>query len=106
MELREENAQADEWPLKGERADSELATLAKALGHPIRVGIIRLLMDRDAALCGDIAAAFPVAQSTVSEHLRILRESGLLQVESDGARSIYRINLTALRHLKVLVAGI
>ena len=72
-----------------ESGDAELAIVAKALGHPVRVQILRTLFEQRACLCGELAAALPLAQSTVSEHLRILREAGLVQGEIDGPRVCY-----------------
>lgn len=84
-------------------AEIELATLAKALSHPVRVRIVRLLVARGGLPSGKIAAAFPLAQSTVSEHLRLLRESGLINMDADGPRSIYTVDAKALRLLQVRV---
>jgi ArsR family transcriptional regulator len=72
-----------------ESGDSELAVVAKALGHPVRVQILRTLLEQRACFCGELVAALPLAQSTVSEHLRILREAGLIQGDIDGPRVCY-----------------
>ncbi|MHB1639277.1 MAG: ArsR/SmtB family transcription factor [Candidatus Dormibacteria bacterium] len=72
-----------------ESGDSELAAVAKALGHPVRVQILRTLLEQRACFCGELVAALPLAQSTVSEHLRILREAGLVQGDIDGPRVCY-----------------
>ena len=64
--------------------DDRLAGMAKALGHPARLRIIRLLAERQACVTGDLVAELPLAQSTISEHLRILREAGLIQGEIEG----------------------
>ena len=63
--------------LEGPEADDELAKLAKAIGHPARVRIIRMLSRKEARVCSQIVDELPLAQSTVSEHLRILKEAGL-----------------------------
>lgn len=60
------NAERDLRPVEGDEADEELATLAKALGHPARVQIVRLLVRRTSCVCGDIVDELPLAQSTVS----------------------------------------
>jgi ArsR family transcriptional regulator, arsenate/arsenite/antimonite-responsive transcriptional repressor len=80
--------------------DERLAQLAKALGHPARVTILRLLTARRTCVTGDVVAELPLAQSTVSEHLRILREAGLVEVSQDGARSTYCVSGTGLALLK------
>jgi ArsR family transcriptional regulator, arsenate/arsenite/antimonite-responsive transcriptional repressor len=80
--------------------DVTLAQLAKALGHPARIRILRLLAARDTCITGDVVAELPLAQSTVSEHLRILREAGLVQSTPDGTRSTYCLSPTGLATLK------
>jgi ArsR family transcriptional regulator, arsenate/arsenite/antimonite-responsive transcriptional repressor len=80
--------------------DERLAQLAKALGHPARVTILRLLTARRTCVTGDVVAELPLAQSTVSEHLRILREAGLVEVSQDGVRSTYCVSGTGLALLK------
>jgi len=57
-------------PVEGPDADEELASLAKAIGHPARVQIIRILVRKNACVCGDIVDELPLAQSTVSQHSR------------------------------------
>ena len=94
-----------EFPgLEGPAADDELAKLAKAVGHPIRVRILRMLSRREARVCSQIVGELPLAQSTVSEHLRILKDAGLVRSRHDGPRVGYCINYDALRKLKALVA--
>ena len=92
--------------LDGPEADEELAALAKALGHPARVKIIRLLARREACVCGEIVDELPLAQSTVSQHLKKLKKSGLVQGEIDGPRVCYCINPKVLRRLRVLVSAL
>jgi ArsR family transcriptional regulator len=84
----------------------ELAKLAWALAHPARVRIVRLLISRTSCMCGEIVEEMPLAQSTVSQHLKILKESGLVQGEIDGPRVCYCINKAALAKLKKLIAAI
>lgn len=90
--------------LEGAEADEALARLAKALGHPARVRILRMLSRKEARVCSQIVDELPLAQSTVSEHLRILREAGLVRSSQDGPRVGYCINFDGLRRLKALVA--
>jgi len=91
-------------PIEGPEADKELAALAKAVGHPARVKILRILSKKEAKVCSQIVGELPLAQSTVSEHLRILREAGLIQSQEDGPRVGYCISYETLRRLKALVA--
>ncbi len=90
--------------LEGPEADDELAKLAKAIGHPARVRIIRMLSRKEARVCSQIVDELPLAQSTVSEHLRILKEAGLVRSSQDGPRVGYCINFDTLRKLKALIA--
>ena len=92
-------------PVEGKGVDEELAALAKAVAHPARVRIVRLLLRRTSCMCGDIVDELPLAQSTVSQHLKVLKEVGLIRGEVDGPRVCYCIEPRALRRLKVLVAG-
>ena len=85
-------------------ADAELAGFAKAAGHPVRIRILRLLARHDARLCCDIVGALPLAQSTVSEHLRILKHAGLVCAREDGPRVTYCIVPAALARMKRLIA--
>ena len=90
--------------LEGPDADDELAKLAKAIGHPARVRILRMLSRKEARVCSQIVDELPLAQSTVSEHLRILKDAGLVRSSQDGPRIGYCINYETLRKLKALVA--
>ena len=90
--------------LEDTAADEELAKLAKAIGHPARVRILRMLSRKEARVCSQIVDELPLAQSTVSEHLRILKDAGLVRSSQDGPRIGYCINFETLRKLKALVA--
>lgn len=79
-----------------EAADERLASMAKALGHPARLKIIRTLDRRDSCVTGDVVLEVGLAQSTVSEHLRILKAAGLVQGEIDGPRTRYCLNRDGL----------
>jgi DNA-binding transcriptional ArsR family regulator len=98
--------EADLRPIEGTAADEELAALCKAVGHPARVQILRLLVRRTSCVCGDIVDELPLAQSTVSQHLKVLKEAGLIRGEVDGPRVCYCIEPRALRRLKALVGGL
>ncbi len=93
-------------PVEGFAADEELAALAKAVGHPARVGILRLLVRREACICGDIVDELPLAQSTVSQHLKVLKDVGLIRGEIDGPRVCYCVEPRVLRRLKALVGSL
>lgn len=83
--------------------DDELAAFAKAIGHPARVKILRILARQEECICGDVAAELPLAQSTVSQHLKILKTAGLIQGEIDPPRVRYCIAPWALKRFKALV---
>lgn len=100
------NTEPDLRPVEGREADDELAALAKAIGHPVRVQILRLLARRTSCLCGDIVEELPLAQSTVSQHLKVLKEAGLIRGEVDGPRVCYCIEPRAMRRLRALMAGL
>jgi ArsR family transcriptional regulator len=87
-------------------ADVELARLAKALGHPTRVRILRLVAERTTCPTGELAAELPFAQSTVSEHLRILRDAGLIRTEDAQGRPCYCANPDALDTIKAHIAAL
>lgn len=91
-------------PVEGRDADRELAAYTKALGHPVRIQIIRLLARRSACVCGEIVDEIDLAQSTVSQHLKVLKEAGLIRGDIDGPRICYCIEPKALRRLKALAA--
>jgi len=93
-------------PVEGSEADEELATMAKAVGHPARVRILRLLARRDTCVCGDIVDDLPLAQSTVSQHLKVLKDAGLVRGEIDGPRVCYCIEPRSLRRLRSLVGSL
>lgn len=101
---------ADQGPdlraVEGPDADQELAEFAKALGHPARVQIMRILVRKDACVCGDIVEELPLAQSTVSQHLKVLKQSGLIRGEVDGPRVCYCVEPRALRRLKALIGSL
>lgn len=84
----------------------QLATFCKALGHPARLQIVQVLSSVETCFCGDIVQQLPLAQSTVSQHLKILKEAGLVQGEIDGPRTCYWLNREALATFKTLVAAL
>lgn len=92
--------------MEGDAAAAELAALAKALGHPARVQILRVLARRTTCICGDLVDALPLAQSTVSQHLKVLKDAGLIRGEIDGVRVCYCLEARTLRRLKALVGGL
>jgi len=82
------------------------AAMAKTLGNPTRLEILRLLAHRGTCMTGDVVAEIPLARSTISEHLRVLREAGLVQNEIDGPRTHYCINQSGLDALEASVSSL
>ncbi len=72
--------------------EEQLAQFAKALGHPARVAIIVLLLKKQTCICGDIVDELPLSQSTVSQHLKELKEAGIIKGEIDGVKTCYCID--------------
>ena len=87
-------------------ADEELAALAKALGHPVRVAIVRMLAKRGECVCGQIVEVMPLAQATVSQHLKVLKDAGLVQGEVDGPRTCYCVSPEAVKKFLKLAAAL
>jgi len=98
--------QADLRPVEGAKADQELARLSKALGHPARVKILRILVRRTTCICGDMVDELSLAQSTVSQHLKVLKDVGLIRGDVDGPRSCYCVEPRTLRRLRALLGGV
>jgi len=93
-------------PTSGPAAEAQLAALSKALGHPARVRILKLLLSREQCIAGEIADELPLAASTVSQHLKILKESGLVKGSIDGPRRCYCADRTLLARLHSLILDI
>ena len=73
--------------------ENRVARYAKALAHPARVAILKLLAEKSACQCGDIVDELPLSQSTVSQHLKELKAAGLIKGEIEGAKVCYCINV-------------
>jgi len=85
---------------------NEIAILAKALGHPARVAIIDYLLKVDACICGDIVNELPLAQPTVSQHLKELKNAGLIKGNIEGAAICYCIDEKVLSKLQSYFTGL
>jgi DNA-binding transcriptional ArsR family regulator len=72
--------------------DNRIAKYAKALSHPARVAILRLLIQKQTCICGDIVDELPLSQSTVSQHLKELKLAGLIKGDIDGVKVCYCID--------------
>ncbi|MBK8127465.1 MAG: winged helix-turn-helix transcriptional regulator [bacterium] len=86
--------------------DTELAKLARALGHPHRVAILQFLLSSPGCIVGDIVEQLPVAPSTVSQHLRKLKEAGWIRGEIDGPKICYCIDPKAIARFRKVFEGL
>ncbi len=75
--------------------EQDLAAFAKALAHPARIAILKVLAQRNECICGQIVEILPLAQSTVSQHIKELKTAGIIDGTVDGPRSCYCINWKA-----------
>ena len=83
--------------------DEEIARYAKALAHPARVKIMRFLVESEECMAGAIFDEIPLAQSTISQHLKVLREAGLVHGEVDGPRICYCADVARIERLQGLL---
>jgi len=85
---------------------NNIATLAKALGHPARVAIVEYLIKVDTCICGDIVNELPLAQPTVSQHLKELKNAGLIKGSVEGNSICYCIDEKTISKLQVYFANL
>jgi len=78
-----------------------LAQLAKAFGHPARIAILQFLMSQQSCVCGDIVDELPLSQSTVSQHLKELKEAGIIKGEISGASICYCIDEKVWKEMEI-----
>lgn len=83
---------------------TSLARYLKALSHPARIAILETLAKKSTCICGEIVEVLPLAQSTVSQHLKELRESELITGEIDGLKSCYCLNPESIKELEKLLS--
>lgn len=84
---------------------SVFATVCKALGHPARIKIIQHLKTMDQCICGEIVNILPLAQSTVSQHLKCLKAAGLVKGDVEGPRTCYCLDRDKMEQFKHMVSG-
>lgn len=93
------NSKSEEFSLR----DNVVADYAKALAHPARVAIVRLLLQKRNCVCGDIVDELPLSQSTVSQHLKELKTAGIVKGEIDGPRICYCIDEKAWMKMREIM---
>jgi ArsR family transcriptional regulator len=87
-------------------SQNEIAILAKALGHPARIAIIEFILKANSCICGDIVNELPLAQPTVSQHLKELKNAGIIKGNIEGTAICYCIDESAIQKIKGYFAGI
>ena len=95
--------ESDLRPVDGPEANDELAALAKAIAHPARMQILRILEQRTRCTCGQLVDALTLAQSTVSQHVAVMKASGLV---GTGPNGDYFLEAAALRRLRALIGAL
>lgn len=88
------------------KAHNDIATIMKALAHPARVAIVEYLLSVDACICGDIVEHMPLAQPTVSQHLKELKNAGLIKGSIEGKSICYCVDEAAINRLQDYFSGI
>lgn len=86
--------------------DNLLAELSKALGHSARIKIIKMLLEAESCVCNQIVENIELSQSTVSQHLKVLKNVGLIKVENIGKHSCYRVDQDILKKYKILAVSL
>jgi ArsR family transcriptional regulator len=89
-----------------ESGDQDLALLAAALGHPHRIAILRFLMANSRCMCGNIVDELPISQSTVSQHLKKLKEAGWITGDVEGPRTCYCLKPGVIQRFTTLLRSL
>ncbi len=85
---------------------NRMAIMAKALGHPARIAILEHLISKNSCACGDIVEELPLAQSTISQHLKAMKDAGIIKGEINGSNKCYCINMEACNELRTQLVGL
>lgn len=83
-----------------------MAEFAKALAHPARVAILEILAESNMCICGDITERLPLAQSTVSQHLKALKTAGIITGNIDGVRTCYCLDYESIDELRSMMGSL
>ena len=89
---------------EGQDLWQRVADLCRALGHPARLRILEYLRVAEGCMCGQLVDVLPLAQSTVSQHLKVLKDAGLISGQIEGPRTCYCIDQSTLQQFKNMVA--
>ena len=80
--------------------DNRFAEMLKAVGHPVRLRIVRELVDKNSRCCGEMCNCFDLSQSTISQHLSVLKAAGIVSLDKVGTRSCYSVRAEALEFIE------
>lgn len=87
--------------------DDDIANMMRALGHPVRLSILRILAQRESdCCCTDVTQMLPLAQSTVSQHIKVLLDAGLVVREAKGTRNCYKLRTDRLSQFGMACSGL
>ncbi|MGN8224289.1 ArsR/SmtB family transcription factor [Gracilimonas sp. BCB1] len=89
-----------------DRKQVKAAEFAKALAHPARIAILEILAKRNTCICGDITDELPLAQSTVSQHLKALKSAGIIKGEIDGVKTCYCLDEDNVAELRTVMESL
>jgi DNA-binding transcriptional ArsR family regulator len=92
--------------MSGQLNTNKLAKIFKALGHPTRIKIVEHLLMHNSCICGEIVDIFPFSQSTISQHLKLLKDSGIVQGEIEGPKTCYCVDNHVLNEFKDYVSNL
>lgn len=84
----------------------QISKIFKAMGHPTRVKIVEHLIQINTCVCGEIVDIFPYSQSTISQHLKLLKESGIVCGEIEGPKTYFCVDKTVLKDLKAYIQNL
>ena len=88
------------------KEQNRLAELAKALGHPARIAILQHLVKVQGCICGDLVEVLPLSQSTISQHLKALKDAGIIKGEIEGVKTCYCINGAVWEEARLMLTGL
>ena len=86
--------------------DDDLAAMLRALGHPVRLSILRILGAQNDCCCTDVTQCLPLAQSTVSQHIKVLLDAGLVERHAKGTRNCYKLRSDRLAEFNSACSGL
>lgn len=84
----------------------KMADVLKALGHPVRLKIVQELKSLDSCCCADMCDCFSQSQSTISQHLSVLKDAGIINSERNGNKSCFTLNHDALKEIQIAIGAL